>query len=39
MNKASLSSLLLGSNSGKSNETAEQFVSYFEDSPYGKVIA
>ncbi len=39
MNKASLSSLLLGSNSGGSNETAEQFVSYFEESPYGKILA
>lgn len=39
MNKASLSSLLLGSNSGGSNETAKQLVSYYEESPYGKVIA
>ncbi|WP_292389226.1 signal peptide peptidase SppA [Methanosarcina sp. UBA5] len=39
MNKASLSKLLLGSDSGESNETAEQFVSYFEESPYGKLLA
>jgi len=39
MNRASLSRLLLGSGSGKSNETAEQFVSYFEENPYGKVLA
>jgi protease-4 len=39
MNKASLSRLLLGSDSGKSNETAEQLVSYFEESPYGKLRA
>jgi protease IV len=39
MNKASLSKLLLGSDLGGSNETAEQFVSYFEESPYGKILA
>jgi protease-4 len=39
MNRASLSRLLLGSGSGNSNETANQFVSYFEESPYGKLLA
>jgi len=39
MNKASLSRLLLGSDSRGSNETAKQSVSYFEDSPYGKLLA
>jgi protease-4 len=39
MNRASLSRLLLGSGSGNSSETARQFVSYFEESPYGKVIS
>lgn len=39
MNKASLSKLILGSGSGGSNETAEQFVSYFEESPYGKLLS
>ena len=39
MNKASLSKLLLGSDSGESNEEAQQFVSYFEESPYGKILA
>ncbi|RXA19020.1 signal peptide peptidase SppA [Methanosarcina sp. MSH10X1] len=39
MNRASLSRLLLGSGSGGSNETAGQFVSYFEESPYGKILA
>ena len=39
MNKASLSKLLLGSDSGESNEEARQFVSYFEESPYGKILA
>lgn len=39
MNKASISRLLLGSDSRGSNETAEQFVSYFEESPYGKLLA
>jgi protease-4 len=39
MNKASLSRLLLSSDSKGSNETAEQFVSYFEESPYGKILA
>jgi protease-4 len=39
MNRASLSKLLLGSDSGGSNETVKQFVSYFEESPYGRVLA
>lgn len=39
MNKASISRLLLGSDSRGSNETAEQLVSYFEESPYGKLLA
>jgi protease-4 len=39
MNRVSLSRLLLGSDSGKSNETATQLVSYFEKSPYGKLLA
>ena len=39
MNKASLSKLLLGSGSGGSNETAEQFVSSFEESLYGRILA
>ncbi len=39
MNKASLSRLLLGSDSKGSNETAKQSVSYFEESPYGKLLA
>jgi protease-4 len=38
MNRASLSSLLLGSESNDSSE-ASQFVSYFEESPYGKILA
>ncbi|MHB8100692.1 MAG: signal peptide peptidase SppA [Methanosarcina sp.] len=38
MNKASLSKLLLGSGSGESSE-AQQFTSYFENSPYGKILA
>jgi protease-4 len=39
MNRASLSRLLLGSDSGGSSKTAEQFVSYFEESPYGRILA
>jgi protease-4 len=39
MNRVSLPRLLLGSGSGGSNETAGQFVSYFEESPYGKILA
>lgn len=39
MNRASLSRLLLGSGSDNSSEAARQFVSYFEESPYGKVIS
>lgn len=38
MNRVSLSSLLLGSESNDSTE-ARQFVSYFEESPYGKILA
>ena len=38
MNRASLSKLLLGSDSGQSSK-AQQFVSYFEESPYGKILA
>jgi protease-4 len=38
MNRASLSKLLLGSDSGQSSK-AQQFVSYFEESPYGKIVA
>lgn len=38
MNRVSISSLLLGSESNDSTE-ARQFVSYFEESPYGKIIA
>ncbi|AKB17224.1 MULTISPECIES: signal peptide peptidase SppA [unclassified Methanosarcina] len=39
MNRASLSSLLLGSDSGNSGEDTSQFVNYFEKSPYGKILA
>ncbi|AKB73776.1 Periplasmic serine protease [Methanosarcina lacustris Z-7289] len=39
MNKASLSSLLLGSESGDSSKETSQFVNYFEESPYGKILA
>ena len=39
MNRASLSSLLLGSESGNSNEETTPFVNYFEESPYGKILA
>lgn len=38
MNRATLSSLLLGSESNGSSE-ASQFVSYFEESPYGEILA
>lgn len=38
MNKVSLSSLLLGSGSNDSTG-ASQLVSYFEESPYGKILA
>jgi protease-4 len=38
MNRASISKLLLGSDSGKSSKI-QQFVSYFENSPYGKILA
>jgi len=38
MNRATLSSFLLGSESNDSSE-ASQFVSYFEESPYGKILA
>lgn len=39
MNRASLSSLLLGSESDNSSREAGQFVNYFEESPYGKLLA
>lgn len=39
MNRASLSSLLLGSESGDSSEENTPFVNYFEESPYGKILA
>jgi len=39
MNRVSLSSLLLGSESGNSSEENSQFVNYFEKSPYGKILA
>jgi len=39
MNKASLSRLLLGSESGDSNEETGQFVNYFEENPYGKILS
>jgi protease IV len=39
MNRASLSRLLLGSESGDSNEETGQFVNYFEESPYGKIFS
>ncbi len=39
MNKARLSSLLLGSDSGDSSEETSQYVNYFEESPYGKILA
>ncbi|AKB77011.1 Periplasmic serine protease [Methanosarcina horonobensis HB-1 = JCM 15518] len=39
MNRVSLSSLLLGSESNDSSEEASQLVSYFEESPYGKILA
>lgn len=38
MNKASLSKLILGSDSGEVS-SIQQFVSYFEDSSYGKILA
>jgi protease-4 len=38
MNKASISKLLLGSDSGQSSK-AQQFVNYFEESPYGRIVA
>lgn len=38
MNKVSLSKLILGSDSGQAN-SIDQFVSYFEESPYGKIFA
>jgi protease IV len=37
MNKASLSKLILGSDSGQSSKT-QQFVNYFEESLYGKIL-
>jgi protease-4 len=39
MNRVSLSSLLLGSESNDSSEEVGQLVSYFEESPYGKILA
>lgn len=39
MNKARLSSLLLGSDSGDSSKETSQYVNYFEESPYGKILA
>ncbi|AAM07395.1 proteinase IV [Methanosarcina acetivorans C2A] len=39
MNRVSLSSLLLGSESGNSGEETSQLVDYFEKSPYGKILA
>jgi protease-4 len=39
MNRAGLSSLLLGSESGNSSGETSQFVNYFEESPYGKILA
>ena len=39
MNRARLSSLLLGSDSGDSSGETSQFVNYFEESPYGKILA
>jgi protease IV len=39
MNRVSLSSLLLGSESGDSSEESTPFVNYFEESPYGKILA
>ncbi|AKB30109.1 Periplasmic serine protease [Methanosarcina siciliae T4/M] len=39
MNRVSLSSLLLGSESGDSGEETGQLVDYFEKSPYGKILA
>ncbi|WP_440947015.1 signal peptide peptidase SppA [Methanosarcina sp. T3] len=39
MNRVSLSSLLLGSDSGTSGGEASQLVNYFEKSPYGKILA
>jgi len=39
VNKVSLSKLLLGSDSGETDRTVKQLVSYFEESPYGQIIA
>lgn len=38
MNRVSLSKLILGSDSGQAS-SIQQFVSYFEDSSYGKILA
>ncbi|MDI9395185.1 MAG: signal peptide peptidase SppA [Euryarchaeota archaeon] len=38
MNRASLSSLLLGSESDNSGREASKFANYFEESPYGKLL-
>lgn len=39
VNRASLSRLLLGSDSGEFDRTIKQVVNYFEESPYGKISA
>lgn len=39
MNRASLSRLLLGSESDDSNEETRQLVNYFEKSPYGRILS
>ncbi|MGB9929928.1 MAG: signal peptide peptidase SppA [Methanosarcina sp.] len=39
VNRVSLSRLLLGSDAGEPNKTINQVVSYFEESPYGKISA
>lgn len=38
MNRPTLSRLLFGSNA-ESSQTVEQFAAYFEDNPFGKIIA
>jgi protease-4 len=39
MNRASLSRLFLGSDSDNSSTEVKRFVSYFEESPYGKIFS
>ncbi|MCQ1534276.1 signal peptide peptidase SppA [Methanosarcina sp. KYL-1] len=39
MNRASLSRLLLGSESSDSGDAGKQLANYFEESPYGKILA